>query len=110
MKTRKIRKIRITGKKKSLKGVGKYAEYGSNVTNKNFSVFVLNSHQFLFLCTLSLIVFIAHAPSMQSPYPSEEQKKKMSSQTGLTILQVNNWLVYTQLTDKPASSKGFFLS
>ncbi|VDN17736.1 unnamed protein product [Dibothriocephalus latus] len=25
------------------------------------------------------------------PYPSEEQKKQLASDTGLTILQVNNW-------------------
>ena len=27
----------------------------------------------------------------QHPYPSEEQKKHLAQQTGLTILQVNNW-------------------
>lgn len=27
----------------------------------------------------------------QHPYPSEEQKKQLSQDTGLTILQVNNW-------------------
>ena len=30
----------------------------------------------------------------QHPYPSEEQKKQLSQQTGLTILQVNNWWVF----------------
>ncbi|OUC43167.1 hypothetical protein D917_09959, partial [Trichinella nativa] len=25
------------------------------------------------------------------PYPSEEQKKQLAQDTGLTILQVNNW-------------------
>ena len=29
----------------------------------------------------------------QHPYPSEEQKKQLAQDTGLTILQVNNWLV-----------------
>ena len=35
---------------------------------------------------MRLITFI-----FQHPYPSEEQKKQLSQQTGLTILQVNNW-------------------
>ena len=30
---------------------------------------------------------------LQHPYPSEEQKKTLAEQTGLKILQVNNWLV-----------------
>ena len=29
----------------------------------------------------------------QHPYPSEEQKKQLAQDTGLTILQVNNWSV-----------------
>lgn len=29
----------------------------------------------------------------QHPYPSEEQKKQLAQDTGLTILQVNNWWV-----------------
>ena len=28
---------------------------------------------------------------LQHPYPSEEQKKQLAQDTGLTILQVNNW-------------------
>nr|XP_054759587.1 homeobox protein Meis1-like [Lytechinus pictus] len=28
------------------------------------------------------------------PYPSEEQKKQLAQDTGLTILQVNNWYVF----------------
>ena len=28
---------------------------------------------------------------LQHPYPSEEQKKQLAQETGLTILQVNNW-------------------
>ena len=32
--------------------------------------------------------------NFQHPYPSEEQKKQLSQQTGLTILQVNNWWVF----------------
>lgn len=30
---------------------------------------------------------------LQHPYPSEEQKKQLAQDTGLTILQVNNWWV-----------------
>ena len=29
--------------------------------------------------------------SLQHPYPSEDQKKQLAQDTGLTILQVNNW-------------------
>lgn len=28
---------------------------------------------------------------VQHPYPSEDQKKQLAQDTGLTILQVNNW-------------------
>ena len=28
---------------------------------------------------------------VQHPYPSEEQKKDLAEQTGLTLSQVNNW-------------------
>lgn len=31
--------------------------------------------------------------NFQHPYPSEEQKKQLAKETGLTILQVNNWYV-----------------
>ncbi|PAV61488.1 hypothetical protein WR25_11324 [Diploscapter pachys] len=31
--------------------------------------------------------------NLQHPYPSEEQKKQLANDTGLTILQVNNWCV-----------------
>ncbi|XP_025160213.1 homeobox protein homothorax-like, partial [Harpegnathos saltator] len=29
----------------------------------------------------------------QHPYPSEDQKKQLAQDTGLTILQVNNWFI-----------------
>ena len=29
----------------------------------------------------------------QHPYPSEEQKKELAEQTGLTLSQVNNWFI-----------------
>ncbi|CAG10397.1 unnamed protein product, partial [Tetraodon nigroviridis] len=29
----------------------------------------------------------------EHPYPSEEQKKQLAADTGLTILQVNNWFI-----------------
>lgn len=28
---------------------------------------------------------------LNHPYPSEDQKKQLAEETGLTILQVNNW-------------------
>lgn len=31
--------------------------------------------------------------NFQHPYPSEDQKKQLAQDTGLTILQVNNWWV-----------------
>lgn len=39
-----------------------------------------------------MVVLFPCAPP-QHPYPSEEQKKQLSQDTGLTILQVNNWSV-----------------
>uniref|UniRef100_A0A7M5VC29 Homeobox domain-containing protein n=1 Tax=Clytia hemisphaerica TaxID=252671 RepID=A0A7M5VC29_9CNID len=33
---------------------------------------------------------------LNHPYPSEEQKRQLANETGLTILQVNNWYVFQQ--------------
>ncbi|KAJ9575306.1 hypothetical protein L9F63_025743, partial [Diploptera punctata] len=30
---------------------------------------------------------------LNHPYPSEDQKKQLAQDTGLTILQVNNWFI-----------------
>lgn len=38
-------------------------------------------------------VYIFLCLFLQHPYPSEEQKKQLAADTGLTILQVNNWWV-----------------
>jgi len=52
------------------------------VWKRNASKCVLERHSFLqFICLL------------QHPYPSEDQKKQLAQDTGLTILQVNNWWV-----------------
>lgn len=38
---------------------------------------------------------------LQHPYPSEEQKKQLAQDTGLTILQVNNWWVFFPPSPRP---------
>lgn len=48
-----------------------------------------NQCQLLF-CGSKLLMTDAYYFS-QHPYPSEEQKKQLAQDTGLTILQVNNW-------------------
>lgn len=48
------------------------------------------------VCVIALFLTLKPVPpSPQHPYPSEEQKKQLSQDTGLTILQVNNWSVHT---------------
>lgn len=44
----------------------------------------------------TMVLFFTRRPCVppQHPYPSEEQKKQLSQDTGLTILQVNNWSVH----------------
>ncbi|KAG8126222.1 hypothetical protein E2320_021343 [Naja naja] len=37
------------------------------------------------------------------PYPSEEQKKQLAQDTGLTILQVNNWITMRDMVGELAS-------
>lgn len=51
--------------------------YMSDVSIKRISLFIPLSN--------NLIFFLQH------PYPSEDQKKQLAQDTGLTILQVNNW-------------------
>lgn len=36
-------------------------------------------------------LIVRHFTFFQHPYPSEDQKKQLAQDTGLTILQVNNW-------------------
>ncbi|KAK1793263.1 hypothetical protein P4O66_011656, partial [Electrophorus voltai] len=46
----------------------------------------------------------------QHPYPSEEQKKQLAQDTGLTILQVNNWLLaHSTSRPPPLQSADVFL-
>lgn len=54
--------------------------YGSSDSN------VINCRGFLHINLIVLVVSV-----LQHPYPSEEQKKQLAQDTGLTILQVNNW-------------------
>lgn len=50
-----------------------------------------------FFCKLKLVqiglelIEYSCSFSLQHPYPSEDQKKQLAQDTGLTILQVNNW-------------------
>lgn len=54
----------------------------------------VHTHQWclLFLCCFPWSMSIS-CVLLQHPYPSEEQKKQLAQDTGLTILQVNNWWV-----------------
>lgn len=46
---------------------------------------------------------------LQHPYPSEEQKKQLAQDTGLTILQVNNWWVKVKIPACPISTTSIAL-
>lgn len=49
------------------------------------------------MCVIALFLTLKPVCVLsQHPYPSEEQKKQLSQDTGLTILQVNNWSVHAQ--------------
>ncbi|CAB4068810.1 Homeobox protein Meis1,Homeobox protein homothorax,Homeobox protein Meis3,Homeobox protein unc-62,Putative homeobox protein Meis3-like 1,Homeobox protein meis3-A,Homeobox protein meis3-B,Homeobox protein meis3,Putative homeobox protein Meis3-like 2,Homeobox protein Meis2 [Lepeophtheirus salmonis] len=39
------------------------------------------------------------------PYPSEDQKKQLAQDTGLTILQVNNWFIKRKKKDRSAHDR-----
>lgn len=43
------------------------------------------------LIAFDLFMRIVLNSILQHPYPSEDQKKQLAQDTGLTILQVNNW-------------------
>lgn len=36
---------------------------------------------------------MTHAYLSQHPYPTEDEKRQIASQTNLTLLQVNNWFI-----------------
>lgn len=46
---------------------------------------ILTPNMTNFIKDIFLVIFLQH------PYPSEDQKKQLAQDTGLTILQVNNW-------------------
>ena len=46
---------------------------------------------FFSLSNLFSIFVLFFSLILQHPYPSEDQKKQLAQDTGLTILQVNNW-------------------
>ncbi|CAF92533.1 unnamed protein product, partial [Tetraodon nigroviridis] len=48
---------------------------------------------------------LTEAVPPQHPYPSEEQKKLLAQDTGLTVLQVNNWWVVAPATTPPPSQQ-----
>ncbi|KAG7224112.1 hypothetical protein INR49_019847 [Caranx melampygus] len=61
---------------------------------------LLDETSFLFVQTIHYVVAAGRATPLagpggarqpKHPYPSEEQKKQLAQDTGLTILQVNNW-------------------
>ncbi|CDQ90650.1 unnamed protein product [Oncorhynchus mykiss] len=47
----------------------------------------------VFFCFFTEDVVFSVLCVPQHPYPSEEQKKQLAQDTGLTILQVNNWFI-----------------
>ena len=68
---------------KYLLGVGVWRSSFHSNLNK-----ITSLSEFIFCnqIKIQLISFL-----FQHPYPSEEQKKQLAQDTGLTILQVNNW-------------------
>lgn len=43
---------------------------------------------------LNIYLWIFYSSLIQHPYPTEDEKKQIAGQTNLTLLQVNNWLVF----------------
>lgn len=54
--------------------------------------FLACSHRIMSLFNFLYFVYCL----LQHPYPSEDQKKQLAQDTGLTILQVNNWWVHDE--------------
>lgn len=55
----------------------------------------LHAWLFMLICMSKRFMCVCYSLCLllQHPYPSEEQKKQLAQDTGLTILQVNNWWV-----------------
>lgn len=40
---------------------------------------------------IQVLTVFPSPPHRQHPYPTEDEKKQIATQTNLTLLQVNNW-------------------
>ncbi len=83
---------------------------GACVPFQRFSLWVLtcvNIYVNLYVKEAHVCVFLSLCLLPQHPYPSEEQKKQLAQDTGLTILQVNNWWV--KISARPISTTSIAL-